>query len=124
MPNILLIESDEGTRYLYRTAIKFQNIDVTESESLEDAIKKLTENKYDLVILDIMISDFEDVNIFEELRKAKDGIPIVIVSDLKNASTMKHASILGVCDYLVKDENSVGDIIKRVRSIVNVSEKK
>ncbi|HBG82061.1 TPA: hypothetical protein DDW69_04505 [candidate division CPR2 bacterium] len=119
MPKILIVESDEGTRYLYKVAVSFQKIEVEEAESLEEAIAILKNHKFDLVLLDIMTSDFDDLNIFEELKKAKDGIPVVIVSDLKNSSAMKHASILGACDYLVKSENSVGEIIKKVRSIVN-----
>jgi DNA-binding response OmpR family regulator len=120
---ILLVESDEGTRYLYKVAVSFQQIEVIESESLEEAIQILKSQKFDLVLLDIMTSDFDNLNIFEELKKAKDGIPVVIVSDLKNSSAMKHASILGACDYLVKSENSVGEIIKKVRSIVNEGKK-
>ena len=119
MAKILLIESDEGTRYLYKVSIAFQKIEVAEAESLEDGIKILGEQKFDLVLLDIMTSDFDNMSIFEELKKAKDGIPVVIVSDLRNSSAMKHASVLGACDYLVKSENSLGDIIKRVRSIVD-----
>lgn len=119
MPRILIVESDEGTRYLYKVAISFQGIEVAEAESLEKAVGMIEKEKYDLVVLDIMTSDFENSNIFGELKKVKDGIPLVIVSDLKHSSAMKNASILGACDYLIKSENSVGDIIKKVRSIVD-----
>ncbi|PIP31284.1 hypothetical protein COZ22_03955 [bacterium (Candidatus Howlettbacteria) CG_4_10_14_3_um_filter_37_10] len=119
MAKVLLVESDEGTRYLYKVAITFQRIDVEEAENLGQAIELLKRDKYDLVLFDIMTEDFDNLNIFDELKKAKDGIPVVIVSDLKNSSAMKHASILGACDYLVKSENTIGDIIKRVRSIVD-----
>ncbi|KKQ95156.1 MAG: Two-component hybrid sensor and regulator [candidate division CPR2 bacterium GW2011_GWC1_39_9] len=119
MAKVLLVESDEGTRYLYKVAIAFQKIEVQEAENLDQAIELLKRDSYDLVLLDIMTADFDNLNIFDELKKAKDGIPVVIVSDLKNSSAMKHASILGACDYLVKSENTIGDIIKRVRSIVD-----
>ena len=119
MAKVLLVESDEGTRYLYKVAITFQRIDVEEAENLGQAIELLKRDKYDLVLFDIMTEDFDNLNIFDELKKAKDGIPVVIVSDLKNSSAMKHASRLGACDYLVKSENTIGDIIKRVRSIVD-----
>jgi len=113
MAKVLLVESDD------KVAIAFQKIEVQEAENLDQAIELLKRDSYDLVLLDIMTADFDNLNIFDELKKAKDGIPVVIVSDLKNSSAMKHASILGACDYLVKSENTIGDIIKRVRSIVD-----
>jgi len=119
MAKVLIIESDEGIRYLYKVAIDFQKMEVTEAESLEKGIEKLKHEKYDLILLDIMTSDFANLNIFEELKKAKDSIPIVIVSDLRNSSQMQRASVIEAYDYLVKSENSVGDIIKRIRSIVS-----
>jgi two-component system, OmpR family, KDP operon response regulator KdpE len=119
---ILLVESDEGTRYLYKVAIGFQGIEVIEADSLENAISVLGKHSFDLVLLDIMTADFDSADIFSKLKEAKDGIPVVIISDLKNSSAIKHASILGACDYLVMSENSVGDVIKRVRSIVDAQQ--
>ncbi len=126
MAKVLVIESDEGTRYLYKVAIAFQKIDVITARTSKEGFKKITKEHPDLVIFDIMTPDVAAFDLLGELRKhAKNHIlPVIILSDFKDPSLAKKASVLGACDYLVKSEHSIGEIIGRVRKVLDHIEKK
>jgi hypothetical protein len=45
-------------------------------------------------------------------------MPVIIITDMKNSTEKKEASILGAVKTMVKSESSLGDLIKTVRSAV------
>lgn len=124
MTRVLVIEDDERTRRLYKAGLGFQGIKVTAVSNVKTGFKKLISEEPDLIILDIMLPKTEGEDFIKEAKKhgKQYSLPVIIVSDLKDESIRKEASILGACEYLVKSEHSIGDIITRVRKILNISE--
>lgn len=118
MPKALIISSDEGTRYLYQVAVSYQKIAVAVADSISDGVKTIEKDQPDIIILDIMVSDFNDVGLLRDLKSKLGSMPLVIMADIKNTSSKKEASILGAVKYMVKGENSLGDLIKTVRRAV------
>jgi len=104
--------------------LAFQGIEVSAAANINTAFKKFIEIKPDLIILDIMMPKQDGE---EFIRRAREHglshqLPVIIVSDLKDESIRKEASILGACEYLVKSEHSIGDIITRVRKILDIGD--
>ena len=123
MAKVLIIESDEGTRYLYKTAISFQQIQVETAESVSRAIEMIGSFKPSLVLLDIMTPDLKNIDLLKELKLRIEGsLPLIILTDMREKDVQKEASIFGACEYLSKTESSVGDIIKKIRSVVKEDE--
>lgn len=119
---VLVIEDDERTRRLYKAAMAFQGINVATAANASAGFKKFLSFKPDLVILDIMLSGDGEMNIIKKFREHGEthALPVIILSDLKDESIKKEASILGACEYLVKSENSIGDLITKVRTILKI----
>lgn len=118
MAKVLIIESDEGTRYLYKTAIKFQHIEVKTSATVADGLNKIEKFRPTLILLDVMIDDLKDIDILKEIKKKiNDTLPLIILTDMRTKDAQKEASIFGACEYLSKSEG-VGELIKKVRGIV------
>lgn len=118
MAKALIISNDEGTRYLYQLAISYQKISVVVAESITDGIKKITRGKPDIVILDIMVPDIKNIEALRQLRDEADSMPLIMMVDMKNASQIKEASILGACKTMEKNKSSLGDLIKIVRKAI------
>lgn len=122
MAKVLVVEDDERTRNLYKAAIAFQGINVLTAHNGDIGFTKVKKENPDLIILDIMLPSSEGINLIKNLKQHAEthSLPVIILSDLKDESIRKEASILGACDYLVKSESSVGEIIKRVRQALNI----
>jgi len=119
MPRALIISSDEGTRYLYQVAIAYQKIEIITAGTIKEAVAKIEKKQPDIIILDVQVSDFSDIGLLRDLKDKAGAMPLIIMADMKNSSGTKEASILGAVKYMVKGENSLGDLIKTVRRVVN-----
>lgn len=118
MARALIISNDEGTRYLYEIAIAYQKINVDTASDIASGVVKIEKKKPDIVILDIMVPDIKNVDTIRQLKSKIDSMPLVIMTDMKNSSKRKEASILGAVKTMVKSESSLGDLIKTVRKAV------
>ncbi len=114
MARALIISSDEGNRYLYETAINYQKIEVDTASDIASGIQKIQKAKPNVIILDIAVPDIKEV----AALKKKGDMPVIIMSDMKNAGELKEAEILGAVKMMVKDKSSLSDLIKTVRKIV------
>jgi DNA-binding NarL/FixJ family response regulator len=118
MARALIISNDEGTRYLYETAISYQKIEVDTATDIAGGIIKVEKKKPDIIILDIAVSDIKDVGSLKKLRSDAGSMPVVIMTDMKYEGELKEAEILGAVKTMVKDKSSLSDLIKTVRKIV------
>ena len=65
------------------------------------AIKKCRENKYDIVIIDIMMPELDGFSTCREIRKFSD-IPIIMLSARGEEYDKINGFELGIDDYVVK----------------------
>lgn len=79
---ILVVEDEERIRNVIKIIIRGENIEVDEAEDGFIAVDKISNNKYDLVILDLMIPEIDGFGVLEKIRsneKTQD-LPVIIVS--------------------------------------------
>lgn len=67
-----------------------------------DAINEVMENSYDIIILDIMLSDLSGFEVCEVLRNRKIIVPILILSALDTPQEKVRGLKAGADDYLAK----------------------
>lgn len=118
MARVLIISNDEGSRYLYQVAISYQKISVDVANTISSGIKNITKSKPDMVILDISVPDIKDLSLLQELKTKTGQMPLVILTDMKNSDQNKEAGILGACKFMIKGQNSLGELIKTVRGAI------
>ena len=121
--NILIIEDDRFLRELIYQKLSNENFNVSEAVDGEEGIKKIKEEKPDLVLLDLILPGIDG---FEVLSRAKQDpdekinkIPIIILSNLGQKEDIEKGTKLGATDYLVKAHFTPGEIIEKVRTILN-----
>lgn len=117
---ILLIDDSREDRDLIITHIKKsqskEKITTDESNCLEDALKKIQLNNYDVIILDLILPESHGIEtvqtIVEHLKKIKKDIPIVILTGVEDYKIGREARLLGIKDYLIKDEIQEKDLTR------------
>ena len=125
MAKILIIEDDKFLRELIIQKLGKEGFDVVEAEEGEEGLRKAKEEKPDLVLLDLILPGIDG---FEVLRRAKaDGetssIPVVILSTLGQRDDVDKGVELGAADYLIKAHFTPGEIIQKVKAILQQKEK-
>ena len=103
--HILLVDDEKNLLYMVRDLLKEEGYSAVDTAvSCKEAEKKLTENQYALVILDVMLPDGNGFSFFQEQIREKDysGIPVIFLSARdENEAKLKGVG-LGADDYITK----------------------
>lgn len=105
---ILLVEDNEGDFLLVEEYLKevFGSVSIEHCWRISEAKKSLSENIFDIVLLDLTLPDSNGKESIIEIMELVNGIPVVVLTGYAD----KHFAIdtieLGVQDYLIKDDVS------------------
>lgn len=87
----------------------------------EDAIEKVVENKYDMVIMDEMMPGMDGLTTLKEIKRINSAIPIIMVTKSEEEGLMNKAIASQISDYLIKPINP-SQIIMAIKKIFQADE--
>ena len=114
--HILLVDDDEGIRSLVKKYLNENNFLVTTADSAENASDKVKIIKFDLIILDIMMSGKSGLDFINDHKKDLDT-PIILLTAKGEASERVEGLELGADDYLAKPFEPK-ELILRIKNIL------
>ncbi len=114
--HILLVDDDEGIRSLVKKYLNENNFLVTTADSAENASEKVKIIKFDLIILDIMMSGKSGLDFINDHKKDLDT-PIILLTAKGEATERVEGLELGADDYLAKPFEPK-ELILRIKNIL------
>jgi len=99
---ILIVEDDVNISEFLKQGLTEENYIVDCCFDGEDAFYLITTNKYDLIILDVMIPYIDGISLCEDLREIKNNVPIIILSAKSSIEDKVLGLNSGANDYLSK----------------------
>ena len=114
--HILLVDDDEGIRSLVKKYLNENNFLVTTANSAENASEKVKVIKFDLIVLDIMMSGKSGLDFINDHKKDLDT-PIILLTAKGEASERVEGLELGADDYLAKPFEPK-ELILRIKNIL------
>ena len=114
--HVLLVDDDEGIRSLVKKYLNENNYLVTTADSAENASEKVKIIKFDLIILDIMMSGKSGLDFINDHKKDLDT-PIILLTAKGEASERVEGLELGADDYLAKPFEPK-ELILRIKNIL------
>lgn len=117
---ILVIEDDKFLRGLICQKLIKEGYKISEAVDGEEGIKKIKDEKPDLVLLDLILPGIDG---FEILSRAKEDpslaeIPVIILSNLGQKEDVERGMKLGAVDYLIKAHFTPGEIIDKIKKFL------
>jgi two-component system response regulator RegX3 len=111
---ILVVDDESSVRESVGYALEQEGFDVTLSADGEDAEGKLSDDNFDLLIIDIMMPGKSGLDICREVR-SRSPVPIILLT-AKDAEVDKVVGLeVGADDYVTKPF-SVRELLGRVRA--------
>ena len=101
MEKILSVEDDVELSKIIRLMLKNKGYEVVSALSVREAMEAMNRDSFDLILLDMMLSDGEGTQLCEEIRK-KSFCPIIFVSCISDKETKLKALEIGGDDYITK----------------------
>lgn len=116
---LLLIDDDKDFCLLVKEYMAFQNIMLDYAVNGEAGLSALEKEKYDLVLLDMMLPDIPGVEVLRRIR-VKSGIPVIMFSAHNDETDRIVTLEIGADDYISKMFSS-RELLARVRAVLRRS---
>ncbi|OPJ58571.1 alkaline phosphatase synthesis transcriptional regulatory protein SphR [Clostridium oryzae] len=117
LSKILIIEDDISIAELERDYLEINGFQVDIENSGDKGLNKAISQKYDLVILDLMLPNMDGFAVCRKIRDEKD-IPILMVSAKKEDIDKIRGLGLGADDYVTKPF-SPNELVARVKAHIS-----
>ncbi|WP_065079911.1 response regulator transcription factor [Clostridium ragsdalei] len=121
MKKILIIEDDLSIAELIRDYLELENFEVVICTDGIEGLNNFKENKFDLLILDIMLPQIDGFSILHSIQEEKE-IPVLLVSAKKEEIDKIKGLTLGADDYITKPF-SPSELVARIKSHIKNYEK-
>jgi two-component system, cell cycle sensor histidine kinase and response regulator CckA len=112
---VLLVEDDPSFVQFLRDTLPAsgaEQLDLTAVTRLSAAIVALREHPFDAVLLDLNLPDSHGLPTLQQLTRADDHVPVVVLTGIDDTSRAQEAMRLGAQDWLTKG-NSDPDLVVR-----------
>lgn len=119
MARLLLIEDEESLRNLYRKILSAKNYTVETASDGEDALVKLPVFRPDIIVLDIVMPNYNGMEFLKILKNDHEfkNIPVVMLTALSEMKKITACLEMGAVGYITKD-STVEDIVTKLNFLL------
>ncbi|TNE73100.1 sigma-54-dependent Fis family transcriptional regulator [bacterium] len=99
---ILIVDDEQSIRNVLRDILEFENYQIDEASSGDEALLKVAKDSFDLMFLDIKMKGIDGMEVLEKLRKDEISVPVIMLSGHGTIETAMQATRLGAFDFMEK----------------------
>jgi DNA-binding NtrC family response regulator len=102
MATILVVDDEDSIRRTLREILEYEDYAVEAASDGEEALDKVQDNAYDLVLLDVKMPKRDGMEVLESLSADRPDLPVVMISGHGTVETAVEATKLGAYDFIEK----------------------
>ncbi|MEA5075778.1 MAG: response regulator [Coriobacteriia bacterium] len=113
---VLVVEDTDLLRRMYHDRLTQDGYQVFEAPDGLAALNLLRDQPVDLILLDLIMPRMGGLQVIEAVKAdpRTHKIPVVVLTNLGEESTIEQAVALGATDYLLKNQSRPADISEKV----------
>lgn len=119
---ILLVEDEENLQEALKLNLELEGYEVTSAGDGAEALKRINEEYFDLIILDVMLPEIDGIGVAENVRLKNNDVPILMVSAKSSTADRVLGLKKGADDYITKPFN-LEELLLRVQKLINKNKK-
>lgn len=112
---LLVIEDETRIRSFLARGFEAEGYTVDGADNGRDGLALALANRYDLVLLDLLLPRLDGLQVLRELQTRRPELPVLILSARTDLPTKLRGFELGACDYLPKPF-SLDELLARIRA--------
>jgi len=102
LQKILVVDDEQNIRRMLNRVLSSEGFIVKEAINGLEALKRLEEEDYSLVLLDLKMPNLNGIETLKKIREFDINLPIIMISAYGSISEAVEAMKLGALDYLIK----------------------
>lgn len=118
---VLVVDDEPSIAQLLQMALRYDGWDVRVAANGAEAVQLAEAFAPDVMVLDIMLPDFDGMQVLSRLRSAGDPVPVLFLTALGSVDDRVKGLTAGGDDYMVKPF-SIEELIARLRALVRRSQ--
>ena len=116
MKRILIVEDEEHLHSAIKLNLELEGYHVISVYNGKNALHKFNESRFDLIILDVMLPEFNGFDICQSIRLENQKVPIMFLT-AKSSNEDKIKGLKMADDYLTKPFN-LNELLLRVKNLI------
>jgi len=117
---ILVAEDEKAIAKALELKLKHEGFSVKLALNGKEALDILSKEKFDLVLLDLMMPKLDGFGVLDGLKNIQNKTPVIVVSNLGQEEDKKRVKSLGAIDFLVKSDTPVAEIVNKIKKYFNL----
>jgi DNA-binding response OmpR family regulator len=118
--NILIIDDEHELLERLSSVLTKENYTVITAADGQEGLGKLWDDRYDLILLDIMLPHIDGLKVLQEVRAAGITTPVLMLTAKGDIDDKVTGLNLGADDYLAKPF-SIAELMARIRALLRRS---
>ncbi len=118
MKKILLIEDDPFLIDIYNTKLKEEGFALDIATDGQKGLRKIKEEKFDLVLLDIVLPQIDGWEILRKVKSQNLNVKIIVLSNLNQKEEVQKGLELGATKYLIKAQYTPSEVVEEIKNIL------
>jgi CheY-like chemotaxis protein len=118
---VLLVEDSKAVQQMYRNKLTFEQFHVTTADNGMEAIKSLSLDKPDIILLDLMMPIMDGYKVLQVIKTdpklAK--IPVLVFSAKGAPEEVEKSLNLGAAGYIVKATTKPNEVVDKIKSVLS-----
>jgi DNA-binding response OmpR family regulator len=119
---ILIVEDEEPLSNILKDRLANEGFNVIVAANGEEGLAMALSEKPDLILLDILLPKKGGLSMLKELRTHEDAanMPVIMLTNLSDASSINEALELGANDFLVKADTNMSSVVDIIRTKLRI----
>ena len=119
--SILVVDDSHTTRHIEQIILEAENYNVSTAIDGIDALEKMKEHRFDLVISDVKMPRMDGFVLLHNMRHKDElkDIPVIMISSVFEDDTLEKATKMGAQGYIVKSDFERESLTAKVKELLH-----
>jgi DNA-binding response OmpR family regulator len=117
---ILIVEDERLIAKPLAMKLQFSGFEVKNAYDGAEALTMMADEKFDLVLLDLMMPKVDGFDVLSKLKERGDMTPVIVASNLSQEKDISRVLELGVTSYYVKTNTTLDEIVTNIKMALNM----
>lgn len=116
---ILIVEDERPIAQALELKLTRSGLETKTVYDGEEAVKVLKEEKFDLILLDLILPKRDGFVVLNDMKDLNISTPVIVLTNLSQEEDFKRAKSLGAKDYFVKSDISLSKIVSYINELLD-----
>lgn len=114
---ILIVEDEKPLQHALELKLTHEGFEVTLASNGQECVDKLKTDKYDAVLLDLIMPELDGFQVLEQLKAMPPMPAVFVLSNLSQHEDEERVLALGARKFFIKSDTPLTTIVEEVKQI-------